>query len=122
VGKFGLMRMSCGAPAGPGRPDVAQEAVAVLLQLQYKSSEAKTMVDQAMEHVPTAATAEEVLNEVYRQRSAARPAARRGVTLVGLVGIVAMAGIGVSLVRPAMGLPQALHGPGIEEATPPASH
>ncbi|MBI4227625.1 MAG: hypothetical protein HY600_05100 [Candidatus Omnitrophica bacterium] len=73
VGKYGLLQTPT---AGGGLPaadlDVADEALAILLQLQYRPSEAKTMVQQARQRLPGATTAEELLNEVYRQRAVAR--------------------------------------------------
>lgn len=72
VGKYGLLQMTA-APAPVGdEADAAAEALAILLQLQYKPSEAKVMVQQARQRLPAAATAEELLNEVYRQRAVAR--------------------------------------------------
>ena len=75
VGKFALLPGGDVAPTLPsasGGQDIAEEALAVLLQLQYKLSEAKVMIKRAIERTPSATTAEELLNEVYRQRSAAR--------------------------------------------------
>jgi hypothetical protein len=41
----------------------------VLLQLQYKKFEAKNMVDEALRCNPDIQTAEDLLNEVYKQKS-----------------------------------------------------
>jgi Holliday junction resolvasome RuvABC DNA-binding subunit len=45
-----------------------QEALDVLLQLQYKKQEAKKMIERALERSPEINTAEELLNEIYKQR------------------------------------------------------
>lgn len=70
VGKFALMPdgdapVSSSAPA----PDAAMEALEVLLQLQYRRSEAQQMIKSALERNPRLSTAEEILNEVYKQRT-----------------------------------------------------
>jgi len=73
VGKFGLMRSREGALLQPSEDRAAgfeQEAIAVLVQLEYKKSEAKQMVRSALERNPRASSAEELLNEVYRQQKA----------------------------------------------------
>jgi len=83
VGKFALMHsreFAAGASASDanvraGTRAVEEEAVAILVQLEYKKTEAKQMVRTALERNATVATAEELLNEVYRQqRVAAEPA------------------------------------------------
>ena len=68
VGKFGLIqdRQAENAPAAQG--DIKEEAVAVLLQLQYKKKEAQEMVAKAMANNPRIETCEEILNEVYKQK------------------------------------------------------
>lgn len=68
VGKYALLP---GEEAlGPAAaPDAAAEALEVLLQLQYKRSQAEAMIRQALERRPGIATAEELLNEVYKQRA-----------------------------------------------------
>ena len=48
--------------------DVQEEALAVLQQLQYKNSEAREMIKKAIAKNPHAKTAEELLNQVYRQK------------------------------------------------------
>jgi Holliday junction DNA helicase RuvA len=68
VGKFGLMKDSHGtAPKAPAA-DVEEEALAVLMQLGYRKPEAQAMVRNAMEKGASAASAEELLNEVYKQK------------------------------------------------------
>ena len=49
------------------KEDVAEEALAVLLQLQYKSAEAKQMLQKALQRKPDIKDAEGLLNEVYKQ-------------------------------------------------------
>ena len=66
VGKFGLMQDSASGDAPSGKEDIKEEALSVLLQLQYKRNEAGDMIDKAMKHNPKAATCEEILNEVYK--------------------------------------------------------
>jgi holliday junction DNA helicase RuvA len=72
MGKFGLMP----SPRGAKKPDASvesanlrEEAVEVLIQLQYKKDEARQMVERAFSRKSNLATVEEILNEVYRQRS-----------------------------------------------------
>jgi Holliday junction DNA helicase RuvA len=45
-----------------------QEALEVLLQLQYKRQEAAAMIQKAMERSVSINTVEELLNEIYKQR------------------------------------------------------
>jgi len=68
VGKYGLIQDQSRAakPAGPA--GIEEEAIDVLLQLQYKRSEAENMVRKAVERSSGVATSEELLNEVYRER------------------------------------------------------
>lgn len=78
MGKFGLMKSSqkeggtC-LPAGRGRSsEVEEEAVEILVQLQYKKEEAREMVKRALSRKSDAASAEDILNEVYRQKKAVK--------------------------------------------------
>ena len=48
------------------KEDVKEEALGVLLQLQYKKNEAKEMIEKALKHNPKASSCEEILNEVYK--------------------------------------------------------
>lgn len=76
VGKFGLIQSKPDGAVLPGETAsaVEEEALAVLLRLEYKKPEAKQMIKSALERNPKAKTAEEVLNEIYRQhRLAAEP-------------------------------------------------
>jgi Holliday junction DNA helicase RuvA len=75
MGKFGLMqptgepRVKKGQTSSPEpASDIREEAVDVLLQLQYKKDEAQKMVDKAFGRKQELASVEEILNEVYRQR------------------------------------------------------
>ncbi len=70
VGKYALIQDSEGIVSCPKvETDIAEEALDVLLQLQYKRQEAKEMIASALKRSPNAASVEELLNEVYRQRS-----------------------------------------------------
>lgn len=66
VGKFCLIqdRFSEGSPRA--KEDIKDEALNVLLQLQYKRNEAKDMIDKALRRNPKAVSCEEILNEVYK--------------------------------------------------------
>ncbi len=66
VGKFGLIRDEASRQAPTAAEDVKEEAISVLVQLQYKKGEARDMVDAAFKRNPGLAACEEILNEVYR--------------------------------------------------------
>ena len=74
MGKFSLMRGSEHASTNGKSPKATpaggaeEEALEILNQLQYKKDEAKEMVRKALLRSAGAASAEEILNEVYRQR------------------------------------------------------
>lgn len=70
VGKYALIQAKALAPASPDAAQAAleDEAVAILVQLEYKKAEAKQMVRDAVERNPKVKTAEALLNEVYRQQ------------------------------------------------------
>lgn len=70
VGKFGLMQDTAAASPAASPSDAEDEALEVLLQLGYKRPEAGTMIKKAVEkHLGGApASAEELLNEVYKQK------------------------------------------------------
>ncbi|MFA6636240.1 MAG: Holliday junction branch migration protein RuvA [Candidatus Omnitrophota bacterium] len=73
VGKYCLIKVSeavSGESVSRGSQDdeIKREAVEILKQLQYRSSEAEEMVKKAMARMPEIKTSEELLNEVYRQR------------------------------------------------------
>ncbi|OGX24893.1 MAG: hypothetical protein A2787_03395 [Omnitrophica WOR_2 bacterium RIFCSPHIGHO2_01_FULL_48_9] len=71
VGKYGLIqdrgivaRRSETQPV----PDWQEEALEVLLQLQYKRPEAMDMMQKALQRSGGIKTAEDLLNEIYKQR------------------------------------------------------
>lgn len=71
VGKYGLIQDT--EPGRPGRaqtapPDWQEEALTVLLQLQYKRPEATDMIRKALERSPQIGTTEDLLNEIYKQK------------------------------------------------------
>ena len=68
VGKFGLIQEYGIEITVEKEPDFVEEATDVLLQLQYKKQEAKEMIGKALERSPNAKTAEDLLNEVYKQK------------------------------------------------------
>jgi Holliday junction DNA helicase RuvA len=71
VGKFALMPEQDGTEQVSGQrvPGAAAEALEVLLQLQYKRPEAQGMIKNALSRNSGLASAEEILNEVYKQRA-----------------------------------------------------
>ena len=69
VGKFGLIQDQGYVPSkNTDTPNWQQDALAILLQLQYKKSEAMDMIQKAMELTPRIKTSEELLNEIYKQK------------------------------------------------------
>lgn len=52
-------------------PDFADEALAVLLQLEYKRAEAEEMIRLTLEAAPSIDDAESLLTEIYRQKAPA---------------------------------------------------
>ena len=79
VGKYALMQGKDGHPAAAedGRSAVEDEAVAVLVQLEYKKAEAKDMVRAAVQRNPGIKSSEQLLNEVYRQQRSTTEAGSR---------------------------------------------
>ena len=71
ISRFGLLP-SAPRTAAPenGRRDLTDEAVRVLMQLQYKRAEAKEMVVQALKKQPDIKDLQELLNAVYRHHQA----------------------------------------------------
>ncbi len=69
VGKFGLIRDQNLLPQTTA-PTLgwAEEALSVLLQLQYKRTEAQEMIDKALKRTSGISSVEELLNEIYKQR------------------------------------------------------
>ena len=67
VGRFALIKE--GQPfIEPLGKEVVAEAKEILKRLQYKSSEANSMIKRALEQKPQIDSSEELLNEIYRQR------------------------------------------------------
>ena len=70
VGKYGLIRDRAVAPSKVAVPDWQEEALEILLQLQYKPAEAKVMIEKTLARAgQTISSAEELLNEIYKQRT-----------------------------------------------------
>ncbi len=71
IAKFGLIQDKAkGAVRAEKAPSgFEEEVLSVLLQLQYKKQEALAMISAAMERAPAIKTAEELLNEIYKQRT-----------------------------------------------------
>lgn len=70
VGKFGLIQDGKKAAPKAHResPEWQEEALDVLLQLQYKKQEAADMIQKALERSKNINTTEDLLNEIYKQR------------------------------------------------------
>ena len=67
IGKFGLIQDSEVAHK-EAKKNIDEDALAVLMQLQYKKSEARAMINRALRDAPGLKTSEELLNEIYKQR------------------------------------------------------
>ena len=68
VGKFGLIQDDKTEGHLMKTRDIQEEALSVLMQLEYKKAEASNMIKKALERGPDIQTTEELLNEVYKQR------------------------------------------------------
>ena len=69
VGKFGLIQDDKMIKAEQSQAQgIHEEALAILMQLEYKRAEAAGMIHKALERAPDIQTTEELLNEVYKQR------------------------------------------------------
>ena len=68
IGKFGLIQDKDNSSETDVKEDVKAEALAVLMQLQYKKNEAKDMIDKAVSRNDKIISSEELLNEVYKQK------------------------------------------------------
>jgi Holliday junction DNA helicase RuvA len=68
VGKFGLLRDDKIKAQRVPTQDIEEEVLTILMQLEYKKSEAQTMIKKALERQPNIQTTEGLLNEVYKQR------------------------------------------------------
>ncbi|HDL09690.1 MAG TPA: hypothetical protein ENG39_00350 [Candidatus Omnitrophica bacterium] len=71
VGKYALVRE--GEKKISGVPsDIREEALEILLKLEYKKKEAEEMIEQALIRNPGITSSEELLNEIYKSRIAGR--------------------------------------------------
>ena len=68
VGKFGLIQDEKVKEREIKSKDISEEALAVLMQLEYKKSEALEMIKKALGKSPDIQTTEELLNQVYKQK------------------------------------------------------
>ena len=69
VGKFCLIQDRAASNGATGvKDDMEEEAMTVLLQLQYKKAEASQMIKKALEANQQINSAEDILNQVYRQK------------------------------------------------------
>ena len=68
VARF-LLIQDAQAPQPAAMPGFADEALAVLLQLEYKRGEAETMIRETLEASPAIDDAEALLAEIYRRRA-----------------------------------------------------
>lgn len=68
VGRFGLIQDRGEKITLVKAKDIAEEALSVLMQLEYKKAEALGMIKKSLELFPEVATTEELLNLVYRQK------------------------------------------------------
>ncbi len=71
VTRFLLIQEADLPPLPESIPGFADEALAVLLQLEYKRSEAEAMIRKTLEAAPDVRDAETLLAEVYRQKALA---------------------------------------------------
>ncbi|MFC1804253.1 Holliday junction branch migration protein RuvA [Candidatus Omnitrophota bacterium] len=72
VGRFGLIRDDKLKQQEARASGAEQEALAVLLQLQYKKTEAQVMIQRALKGEKKIDSTEELLNEVYKQKKHVR--------------------------------------------------
>ncbi len=68
VARF-LLIQDAQAPPPAAMPGFADEALAVLLQLEYKRGEAEAMIHETLEAAPQIDDAETLLAEIYRRRA-----------------------------------------------------
>lgn len=66
VGKFCLIQDKFDPGLPKIRENIKEEALGVLIQLQYKRNEALDMIDKAIKRNPKVSSCEEILNEVYK--------------------------------------------------------
>lgn len=72
VGKFGLIQDRFAKTDIKASDSIREEALSVLLQLQYKRKEAIEMIEKALRRNPELSSGEELLNEVYKARQGDR--------------------------------------------------
>jgi len=77
VARFGLIQGEARPKHAEVTPDFVSEAVAVLLQLQYRRAEADRMAREALAKNSAISTAEDLLTEIYRNQ---QPALARSAT------------------------------------------
>ncbi|MBC8436553.1 MAG: hypothetical protein ISS32_00485 [Candidatus Omnitrophica bacterium] len=70
VGRFGLIQDDRFKEESAKSKDIAEEALAVLTQLEYKKQEALKMIKKALQESGDIQTTEELLNKVYKQKKA----------------------------------------------------
>jgi Holliday junction DNA helicase RuvA len=80
VARFGLIQGEVRPKQPELTPDFVTEAIAVLLQLQYRRAEADRMAREALAKNGSITTAEDLLTEIYRNQ---QPAATRKVAADG---------------------------------------
>jgi Holliday junction DNA helicase RuvA len=68
VARF-LLIQDAPAVSAPAMPDFADEALAVLLQLEYKRAEAEAMIRETLAAQPSTGDAETLLAQIYRRRA-----------------------------------------------------
>jgi Holliday junction DNA helicase RuvA len=68
VGKFGLIQDRSFENEKTSSKDISEEALEVLLQLEYKRNEAAIMIKKVLEKNPQVSNTEELLNMVYKQK------------------------------------------------------
>lgn len=69
IGKFALLQDSFGDDMDSGsKLDIKNEALQVLIQLQYKKQQAEDMIEKAIQGNPKISASEELLNAVYKQK------------------------------------------------------
>ena len=68
VGKFGLIQDRVSGKAPSVEEGLREEALSVLLQLQYKKKEANDMIEKALKRNPRLNSSEDLLNEVYKAK------------------------------------------------------
>jgi len=68
VGKYALIQDSESKSPSQQKQNIEEDALDILLQLQYKRSEASQMIKTALDRNHNIKTSEDLLNEVYKQR------------------------------------------------------